>query len=157
MVEIKNMLRQLQSPSSGQPAVMGWGGIEFTNNTRALSAPGLANYYNAIALLSSIEKFVRNNRNIALQGQICYTCFSCWVDPIFNNEEGMRSLVKIKPPSHTCDPKKLEDLQKNIQDIQDKKNKLSNDLINILLQLIIVICFGFSQMRALYLKAEELV
>jgi hypothetical protein len=68
MVEMTNMVRQLQSPTSGQPPVMGWGGIEFTNNVRALTAPSLANYYNAIALLDSVEKVVRNNRNIGLQG-----------------------------------------------------------------------------------------
>lgn len=33
---------------------------------------------------------------------------------------------------------------------------LSNDLINILIQLIIIICLGFSQSRAVHLKAEEL-
>jgi len=123
---------------------------------KALTAPSLANYYNAIALLSSIEKIVRSNRNIGLQGQICHNCFCCWVDPVFNNEEEMRSLLKIKPLSHICDPKKVEDLQKNIQDVQGKKKRLYNDLISILLQLVIIIYLGFSQMRAVHLKAEEL-
>jgi hypothetical protein len=52
--------------------------------------------------------------------------------------------------------KKVEDLQKNIQDVQGMEKRLYNDLISILLQLVIVIYLGFSQMREVHLKAEEL-
>jgi hypothetical protein len=47
-------------------------------------------------------------------------------------------------------------LQKNIQDVQGMKKRLYNDLISILLQLVLIIYLGFSQMRAVHLKAEEL-
>jgi hypothetical protein len=143
MVEIRDMSNQLKSQSSWeQPAFIGWGGnIPFT---RTMTASELVSYYNA----QQLNDIQRNNRNIGFRGRVCYNCFSYWVDLVYNNEEEMKSLIRDKPPSHICDPKKIVKAQ-NGQDLESKKKQADKELINFL-----VLMFGQSAV-ALYLKAEE--
>jgi hypothetical protein len=143
MVEIKNMSNQLKSYSSWeQPAFIGWGGgVPFTHS---MTASDLVNYYNAL----QSNDILRNNRNIGFLGRVCYNCLFYWADVVFNNEEETKSLMKEKPPSHKCDPKKV--VKSSVQDIESKKKQMHKDLIDFL-----VLMFGQNTV-VLYLKAEEL-
>jgi hypothetical protein len=151
IVEIMNMSKQLQPPSSSLGQLAGtlgattmplFGGIK--------DASQLVNYYYAYEFSNILIK----NKNIGGRGRICDKCSSYWLEISYDNEE-IRSLMKNKEPSfHKCNPKEEEANAQNAQDIQSKKTYLENALISLILWMIISWrCFG---LRNICLKAEEL-
>ena len=42
------------------------------------------------------------NKNVGLRGNICSNCLTWWIDPLYNNEGEMKSLIYNKPNRHIC-------------------------------------------------------
>ena len=102
MVEIKK-LRQNQLRSVGQPTGVGDIQQQFIGSQ-------ISNELIALSLIN--KNIIDNNRNVGFRGRLCYKCFSYWIDLVHNNkDEGMKSLLLEKPPTHECDTKKVPSCQ----------------------------------------------
>jgi hypothetical protein len=108
-------------------------------------------YPSTFLALNSLLKIGKENKNLGFRGRICYNCPACWVDPVYNNEGEMKSLLYIKPRLHWCDSEKVAGAQE-IQDVQIKKSELENQLIPLLLSL----SYMCARSGKLYLETEEL-
>ena len=101
-----------------------------------------------------ILRIINENKNVGFRGHVCNKCLTCWIEPVYSNDGGMKSLLFTKPHSHSCDPKKVVDAQK-VQDIKTKKNELENQLVTFLVYLTFT-CSLFCA-KKLYLVTEELI
>jgi hypothetical protein len=146
MVEIKKIQGQNQL-RSGLSASIGHIQQQFIG--RQISGELLA--------LSLVHKnIIDNNRNVGFRGHLCHNCFSYWADLAYNNkEEGMKSLMLEKPPTHECDPKKVLAVDKsNFQDLASKKNQAYDKLSDLFTSMVSgIILFG---KKTFCLNIEEL-
>lgn len=109
------------------------------------------------ATLSRIHKDIyENNRNLGLRGRLCSKCCHYWIDFAHNNrDEGMKSLLLDKLPSHVCDEKKLlENSKYDSQVLANKRNELRNQLNTFLT--VMISGFIFFGHKPIYLNVEKL-
>jgi hypothetical protein len=135
IVEIINMSKQLQPPSSSLGELVGTLGATTMPLFGGIKDPSqLVNYYYAYEFSNILIK----NKNIGARGRICDKCSSYWLEISYDNEE-IRSLMNNKESSfHKCNPKEEEEADaQNVQDIQSKKTHLQDALISLLVWMII--------------------
>jgi hypothetical protein len=74
---------------------------------------------------------------------------------VYNNkEEGMKSLMLAQPPSHKCDPKKVEINKHNFQALASKQNQADKALSDLFALMVSgIVLFG---QKTIYLNIEEL-
>jgi hypothetical protein len=137
------MVNQVNPPTN-QSSASDWTSLLFsTLIAKVFSDPNLI----------MILRVINENRNVGFRGRICNSCFSCWVDPIYNDGGEMKSLLDTKSSIHKCDTRKVADAQK-VQNIEIKKSELENILITSLLYLTTVCSLLYSKKP--FLKTEEL-
>ncbi len=158
-IEFKKMLsKQLQSFSSSSssflaqlPDTLGLT-MSLFSGIKTAPTPNLVNYNYALQFYNVLI----SNKNVGFRGHICYNCFECWVDLLYDDSEQIKSLINSTNSSlHTCNPKKVADGHQNAQEIQSKKDELQNALTDLLLFLTIICWFCVGQNK-IYLKTEEL-
>jgi hypothetical protein len=153
------MSKQLQSfstPSSSflaqLPDTVGLTMSSLLSGIKTAVAPNLVNYIYALQFCNILI----NNKNVGFRGHICYNCFECWVDLVYNDSEQINSLINSTNSSpHIFNPKKVADAYQNAQEIQSKKEELQNELTDLLVFLTII-CWCRLDQRRIYLKTEEL-
>jgi hypothetical protein len=147
-IEIKKMVNQV-CPSTNQ---------SFASDFMPLMIIAtLRNTFDPVTFLnlnSLVLKIVKENKNLGFRGRICLNCSACWVDPVYNNEGEMKSLLSTKPSLHTCESEKVAAAQE-IQALEIKKSKLKSQLIPLLLFLTYM-CANYRSGKP-YLKTEELI
>lgn len=94
------------------------------------------------------------NKNVGLRGNICSNCLTWWIDPLYNNEGEVKSLIYTKPFRHICKSKDLEEAAK-VQDASIKKNELENQLVIQLLSMTYV-CATLQNKKP-YLGTRQLI
>jgi hypothetical protein len=155
IAEIKKISNQFQSAFASTDQ------LSYIVSTLAMQQSGnrnttlgwLKDYASSLGIL---DNMLRNNKNIGFQGHICNNCLHCWVDPVYSNSEDLKSLIKsTKPSPHVCDPKKVADIQMDLQDMPSKKNISENTLIELLITVVFIYRCYFPQNR-IYLRTEEL-
>jgi hypothetical protein len=158
-IEFKKMLsKQLQSfsPSSSSflaqlPDTVGLT-MSLFSGIKTAPTPNQVNYNSALQFYNVLI----SNKDVGFRGHICYNCFECWVDLLYDDSEQIKSLINSTNSSlHTCNPKKVVDGHQNAQEIQSKKDELQNVLTDLLLFLTIICWFCVGQNK-IYLKTEEL-
>ena len=126
-IEFKKMLsKQLQSFSSPSssflaqlPDTLGLT-MSLFSGIKTAPAPNLVNYNYALQFYNVLI----SNKNVGFRGHICYNCFECWVDLLYDDSEQIKSLINSTNSSlHTCNPKKVADGDQNAQEIQSKKDE----------------------------------
>jgi hypothetical protein len=154
VIEIKNMSKQLQSPSSSFEQI--------SRIMPAFTTPSLKPINLALKFVKHLADYLvldttfRNNKNVGFRGHLCNNCFQCWVDPVYSNSHDLRSLIKSKKPSlHACNPKEVTDAQ-NTQGIQSKRNVSENALIDLLV-LTILFYLSYHNQNKIFLRTEELI
>ena len=157
-IEFKKMLsKQLQSFSSPSssflaqlPDTVGLT-MSLFSGIKTAAAPNLVTYNYVLQFYNVLI----SNKNVGFRGHICYNCFECWVDLLYDDSEQIKSLINSTNSSlHTCNPKKVADGDQNAQEIQSKKDELQNVLTDLLLFLTII-CWCCLGQNKIYIKTEE--
>jgi hypothetical protein len=94
------------------------------------------------------------NKNVGLRGNICSNCLTWWIDPLYNNEREMKSLIYTKPAHHICKSKDLAEAAK-VQDASIKKYELENQLVIELLSM--TYACATLQNKKPYLETRQLI
>ena len=147
-IEFKKMSKQLQSFSSPSssflaqlPDTLGLT-MSLFSGIKTAPTPNLVNYNSALQFYNVLI----SHKDVGFRGHICYNCFECWVDLLYDDSEQIKSLINSTNSSlHTCNPKKVADGDQNAQEIQSKKDELQNALTDLLLFLTIICWFCVGQ------------
>lgn len=151
ITEIQTILKQNQSASGPYPKIEG--------PTIPLPAQPLAMSPDKLNLLFILVNILQNYKNVGFKGRICFKCFSCWIDPVCNNrEDGMKSLLFEKPPSHECDAERALVVSKySLYELEDEKEQALRDLTESLFSLVSYIAvLAIMSRMALNLNVEDL-
>ena len=141
-IKIKNMVNQARP--FNQPLSL--------NLTPMLMNSNLFQNFDPSTLLH-LEAIIQN-KNVGLRGNICSNCLTWWIDPLYNNEGEMKSLIYTKPDRHICKSKDLAEAAK-VQGASIKKNELENQLVRQLLSMTYV-CATLQNKKP-YLETRQLI
>ena len=114
-IKIKNIINQARPFNQPSPLDL---------KPLLVNSDSFQNFDPSILLLAAIIQ----NKNVGLRGNICSNCLTWWVNPLYNNEGEVKSLIYTKPFRHICKSKDLEEAAK-VQDASIKQNELGNQLV----------------------------